>query len=219
MNVHRITSRPEIGRPARALLAAALAALALPAAAAQGSLLEVTLGPHETSWLHAKELTVQVDGAPLTVKLPADGADPAVPVYSGVVKPGSHKIEVEAGFTGDSKAFNYVEGYVFRMRGQLDVEAPAGEAVGVQVRVVKTSGLTVEWTDRFKLALRATRYPSEKAASAQVPDEKTPATAAAPPAEPEPPAPAPAAPAAAKPRAAGACTPRRSPMTSRTCWR
>ena len=84
MNLHRVTLRPVLALPARILVAAALASLALPAAAAPGSLLEITLGPHETGWLQAKELKVQVDGTSLPVTLPAAGADPAVPVYSGV---------------------------------------------------------------------------------------------------------------------------------------
>lgn len=162
-----------------------LAAIALPALAAQGSLLEITVGPHETTWLEAKELKVLLDGAPLSVTVPAPKADPAQPVASRVVTPGKHRVDVEAGFVGNSDAFSYVQGYVFRMTGQVDIDAPAGQAVGVNVKVVKRSGLTVEWTDRFKLALKATSYASEQASAAQVPDAAPPAAAVAK-AEPEP---------------------------------
>lgn len=189
-----------------------LAAVALPALAAQGSLLEITVGPHETTWLEAKELKVLLDGAPLAATVPAPKADPAQPVFSDVVTPGKHRVDVEAGFIGNSDAFSYVEGYVFRMTGQLDIDAPPGQAVGVNVKVVKRSGLTLEWTDRFKLALKASAYASERAAAAQVPDAP-PATAVAkaepeakPEPEPEKPAAEPVPAVFVEREGAGACT-------------
>jgi outer membrane protein OmpA-like peptidoglycan-associated protein len=186
----------------------ALATLALPALAAPGSLLEITVGPHETSWLEPKELKVRLDGVPLAVAVPPAKLDPGQPIYSDVVKPGSHRVEVEASFVGNSEAFSYLQGYVFRMSGQLDIDAPVGEAVGVNLKVVKRSGLTVEWTQKFKLALNAGRYTSGRAATAQVPDAAPPAaaTAAAGPRKPEVPAAQPVPVAFVKRQGAGACT-------------
>jgi outer membrane protein OmpA-like peptidoglycan-associated protein len=197
MNVRLAVSRVHSGQLLLATLARAAAALALPAAAAQGSLLEITVGPHETEWLQIKELKVLLDGAPLPVTLPTTSADPAQPIYSGAVAPGGHRIDVHAGFTGDSDVFSYVEGYVFRMHDQLDIDAPAGEAVRMEFRVVKASGITVEWINRFRLALRASHHPSDRAA--EVPE--APAAAAVRPVEAEVPAaaPVPAAPVERQP--------------------
>jgi peptidoglycan-associated lipoprotein len=162
----------------RAALAAALSAFALPVAAAPGSLLEIVFDPPDTSQLALEELKVRLDGADLRVEWPAADAETAE-LYSGVVKPGPHRIDIEAAFTGKSSVFSYVDGYVFRMRGQLDVEAPAGEAVRVDAKVVRVSGITVKWTDRNRLSLRAGTHPSERAAAAQLPDPAEPAAVAA----------------------------------------
>lgn len=208
MSVRRVVTRLLPAQLLRPALAAALAALALPALAAQGSLLEITVGPNETKWLDAKELKVLLDGAPLAVTVPAPGADPAQPVYSDVLAPGRHRIDVEAAYVGNSEAFSYVKDYVFRMKGELDIDAPAAEAVGVNIKVVARSGLTVEWTDKFTLALKASTYESQRAAAAQVPDAPPPAVAAAPAPEPEPEKPAaqPAPAPAVERQGAGACT-------------
>lgn len=208
MSVRRVVSGLLPAQLLRSALAAALAALALPALAAQGSLLEITVGPHETKWLDPKDLKVLLDGAPLAVTVPAPGADPAQPVYSDVLSPGKHRVDVEAAFIGNSEAFSYLKDYVFRMKGELDIDAPPGEAVGVNIKVVARSGLTVEWTDKFRLALKASTYQSERAAAARVPDAPPPAVAAAPEPEPEPETPAaqPAPAPAVERQGAGACT-------------
>jgi outer membrane protein OmpA-like peptidoglycan-associated protein len=191
----------------RIAMAVGLVTLALPALGAQGSLLAITVGPHETRWLDAKELKVRLDGPPLNVTVPAPGADPGLPVYADVIPPGKHTIEVEAGFTGNSAAFSYVEGYVFRMNGQLEIDVPPGQGVTVNVKVVARSGLTVEWTDKFTLALSSTVFQSERAAAAQLP-ESAPAlavgAAAADLTRPPPPAPTPTA--LVRREGAGACT-------------
>lgn len=205
MRVRRVVSRLHLGQLSRAVLATVLAALALPAAAAQGSLLEITVGPRETTWLRYKELKVLLDGVPLPVALPPADADPAVPIYSDVVKPGGHQLDVQAGLVGDSNAFSYVKDYVFRMRGQLQFDATAGEAVGVQLKVVKVSGLTVEWTDRYRLALGASHYPHDRAAAARIPDAAPPTAAAAFPDAPETPAASPVPAAFLEPRLPVAC--------------
>lgn len=173
----------------RALLAAVLAALALPAAAAQGSLLELYFGPHETEWLELKTLRVALDGADLEVTLPARGADPARPIYSGAVAPGPHVLKVEAGLEGDSQVFSYVERYLFAMSEQVGLEAPPAEVVSVHATVIAERGITIAWTERYRLALRTAHYRSERAAAVEAP-----AVARAPEAAPAPnPAPTPAA--------------------------
>jgi outer membrane protein OmpA-like peptidoglycan-associated protein len=166
------------------VLAAALLGLALPAAAAPGSRLELYLGPHESDWLELRSLRVLLDGTELPVTLPPRGADPAQPIYSGAVGPGAHELRVEAGLDGDSQVFTYVEEYRFAMRGQIAVEAPAAEVVAVQARVTSSAGPTTQWVDRYRLSLRAAHYPSDHAAAIEEPDRPVagpPATA--PPAE------------------------------------
>jgi outer membrane protein OmpA-like peptidoglycan-associated protein len=206
MSVRRLVTRLSPVHPFRTALAGSLAALALPALGAQGSLLQITVGPHQTKWLEAKELKVRLDGPPLNVTVPAPGADPALPVYSDVIRPGKHMVEVEAGFIGNSEAFSYVEGYVFRMHGQVEIDAPPGQAVVVNVKVVTRSGLTLEWTDKFTLALEAKTIQSERAAAAQLPEAEAPATAAATPDETRPRPPSPTAAAFVGRQGAGACT-------------
>jgi outer membrane protein OmpA-like peptidoglycan-associated protein len=172
----------------RALLVAVLAALALPAAAAQGSLLELYFGPHETEWLELKTLKVALDGAELQLTLPAPGADPARPIYSGALAPGRHTLQVDAGLEGDSQVFSYVERYLFTMSEQVGLGAPPAEVVSVQAMVIADGGITVNWTERYRLALRATHYRSDRAAAVEAP-----AVARAPEAAPAP-SPAAAAP-------------------------
>ena len=179
MSVHPAVTRLPPARHLRVAFASSLAALALPALGTQGSLLEITVGPHDTGGLEAKELKVKLDGAPLNVTVPVPGADSAVPVYSDVIRPGKHTVEVEARFVGKSNVFSYVEGYVFRMNGQLDIDAPPGQAVVLNVKVVTKSGITVEWTSKFKLALQADHYQSERAAASRIPDVEPPANALA----------------------------------------
>ncbi len=204
MSARRLVTRLSPARLLQAALAASFASLAPPALGSQGSLLQITVGPHETSWLDARELKVRLDGPPLGVRVPEPGADPALPVYSDVIRPGKHVLEVEAGFTGNSEAFSYVEGYVFRMNGQVEIDAPPGQAVVVNVKVVARHGLTLEWTEKFALALKASTFQSEQAAAAQLPDTKGPAAAALDEPRPAPPSPTPAS--FVRREGAGACT-------------
>lgn len=181
---------------ARRLLPPVLAALSLAAvpAAAQESVLEITAGPHETSFLKLQDLKVLVDGVPVPVEVGGAGADPSKVLCARRVRPGGHQLDVAVGFTGDSTAFSYVEGYVFRMRGQLQLDAGAGEVVAVQLKVVEQRGLTIQWTDRYRLALGTSHRALDAEALARAPATEPPvveepAVAAAAPAEPAAPAP------------------------------
>jgi outer membrane protein OmpA-like peptidoglycan-associated protein len=148
------------------LLGVSLPVLAQAAPAAE-SLLEIVTGPRDTKWLRLAELQVLLDGSPLPVTLPPADAGPDQLVHSSSVSPGGHQLDVVAGFTGDSTAFSYVKGYVFRMRSQLQLDASAGEVVSVQIRATERTGLTVEWTNRFRLALRTTHRPLDREALAR----------------------------------------------------
>lgn len=176
----------------RAAAAACSVFLAAPALAAPGALLEVYFGPSETDWLDLQSLQVELDGKPLPVRQPARGADPAQAVYSGPVAPGPHRLEVRAALEGESDVFTYVEKYLFKMAGHLDVVAPPGQVTGVQARVIADTGFTTRWEDRYRLALSAASYPTDRAP--ELPDAPPPAPTPEP--VPAAPAPAPAAPAA-----------------------
>lgn len=200
--------------PARAALQAALVAsllcLAVPRAAAAGGTLELRYGPDESEWLTLRTLQVVVDGQAVPVSPPARGADPGQVLLERPLAPGSHRLEVATGLEGDSSVFTYVEGHHFKMRGVLQLDVQPGDVVGVRARVVAQPGVTVQWQDRYRLALDATVRRSPQPEVAAAPPAPAPAPAAAPPAPPPavasapPPAapPAAAAPAPAPPRPA-----------------
>ncbi len=161
------TSRPAPGGfPALASLVAA-ATLVLPAAAAAapGALLEVYFGPSETSWLAVDGLSVLLDGQEIPMLRPEPDDPPGKPLFSGPIGPGPHRLEMTASLRGDSDLFTYVDEYRFIMRGRLDLAAPAGHVVGVHGRVQASSGATIRWVDRYRLALATASYPSDRAAA------------------------------------------------------
>jgi peptidoglycan-associated lipoprotein len=192
----------------RAALAAALLCAALPRAAADDPSLELSYGPDETGWLTLRSLRVVLDGRPLQLAPPSRADDPARPLLRAPLFPGAHKLVVEAGLEGDSAVFTYVEGHLFTMRGVLQVEVLPGDVVAVRARVVAQPGVTVQWQDRFRLALDATVRHTQQAEVAAVPTATaTPASAStlsSTAAHPETPTPAPAPMAIPTPAAAPA---------------
>jgi len=175
------------------LAAAALAAPASRPLAAEGATLLLLFGPNESQGLLLQALRAELDGKEIPVQLPSADADPAVPVFKGSIVPGVHALQVEAEYAGSPSVFSYVEGFRFRMRGQVEFDAASGEVVSVQGRVLSRSGLTVQWQDRYYLTLsgpaRRAAKPAEAGAAAPAPAEGP----VAPPPPPPPPAAAPPA--------------------------
>jgi outer membrane protein OmpA-like peptidoglycan-associated protein len=163
-------SHPSLRLSLPGLVAASmLLTLAVPAAAAPGAVLEFYFGPNQTDWLSVESLQVQVDGQEVPVRLPALGDPPGTALHSGPIAPGPHLVQVAAVMRGASGLFTYVNDYRFTMHGRLDVNAPAGQVLGVHGRIQASSGMTTEWTDRYTLALAAAPFPSDR-----VPDVEPP---------------------------------------------
>lgn len=179
------------------LAAGALAALASQSIASEDAALELFHGPNESQGLVLQALRAELDGKELPVRLPSAGANPGSPVYQGAIAPGTHNLQVEAEYTGDSSVFSYVEGFRFRMRGQLEVKADAGDVVSVQSRVHSRLGLTVQWQDRYSLSLSGTvRRGAKPVEAAPVPLVASAPAAAEPSQAPLPPPSVPVAPPA-----------------------
>ena len=174
-----------------ATLAAALGLLASHALAAEEATLELFHGPNEATGLVLQGLRAELDGKELAVKIPSAGADPEVPIYRGTIAPGVHNLQVEVDYAGGPSVFSYVEGYHFRMRGQLEVKAGPGEVVSVQSRVRSRSDMTVQWQDRYFLSLSGAPRRATEPLEAQAPPPPPP-VAVGPPAAAPPPLPAPA---------------------------
>jgi outer membrane protein OmpA-like peptidoglycan-associated protein len=204
----------------RAAVAVALLLAGASRAAAADASLELFYGPDESEWLTLRTIQVLLDGQPVAAPVPARGADTTRPFATAPVSAGAHRLEVTTTYDGDSKVFTYVDSVGFKMRGLLQLDVLAGDVVTVRARVVAQPGVTVQWQDRFRLALdaRVRRTATTELAAAPeavpaAPPAATPAPAAAPPAAPAPtaapgpsqavaPAPAVAAPSAARQPAA-----------------
>lgn len=207
-------------RPAssRWSLLALLLLAAPPAWSAEPASLELTYGPGEPRSLALEGLRVFVDGAEIAVSTPAAGTDPAVPFGRGPIAAGNRKVEVEASLVGQATPFTYVDGYRFKMRGQVGVVVLPGDLIGLNARVVANDGVTVQWQDRYRLALTARVQHSPRAL-----EEAVAATQAEPATEPAaapvaPPAPAPVAAPVAAPPAVAVVTPVATPSrSSGTC--
>jgi peptidoglycan-associated lipoprotein len=156
------------------LTALILLTLAAPAAAAPGAVLEIYFGPHQTDWLAVDALHVLVDGQEIPVRLPAPRDPPGTALYSGPLAPGPHLVQMAAVLRGDSGVFTYVNDYRFTMHGRLDVNAPAGNVVGVHGRIQANSGVTTEWADRYTLALAAAPFPSDRVPEVEPPPRVPP---------------------------------------------
>jgi len=182
----RVLRSPRI--PVAAVAAWALAVVASRPLAAEEATLELFHGPNESEGLVLKGVRAELDGKELPVQVPAADADPAVPIYKGTIAPGVHDLQVEVDYAGGPSVFSYVEGYHFRMRGQLEVKAAAGDVVGVQSRVHSRTGMTVKWQDRYYLSLSgAPRRATEQVDVAGAAPATVPAPSVPPPPKPTPP--------------------------------
>jgi len=86
---------------------------------------------------------------------------------------------VEAELEGTSTVFTYVGDHRFKMRGLLQLDVLTGDVVGVRAKVVDQPGVTVQWNDRFRLALDATVRRSAVAEVVAAQPEPAPAVAPA----------------------------------------
>jgi len=171
-----------VGRAQAVTLAATLGLLASHALAAEEATLELFHGPNEATGLVLQGLRAELDGKELAVKVPSAGADPEVPIYRGTIAPGVHNLQVEVDYAGGPSVFSYVEGYHFRMHGQLEVKAGPGEVVSVQSRVRSRSDMTVQWQDRYYLSLSGAPRRATEPLEAQAPAPPPPVAVSPPPA-------------------------------------
>jgi OOP family OmpA-OmpF porin len=190
----------------RAAIAVALLLAGASRAAAADASLELFYGPDESEWLTLRTIQVLLDGQPVAAAVPARGADTTRPFATAPVAAGAHRLEVTTTYDGDSKVFTYVDSVGFKMRGLLQLDVLAGDVVTVRARVMAQPGVTVQWQDRFRLALdarvRRTATTELAAAPEAIPAAPPAAATPAPAAAPEPAqAAAPAPPAAAPPAA------------------
>ena len=134
---------------------------ALPGRAAgaedRGPRLELLYGPNQTTQVTLDSVKVELDGRPLPVEKPAPTAPPDQPFYAGPLPPGAHRLDVLVTMVGDSAVFRYVTDYRFAMRGRLEFASAAEGVVQATLRITDRPGPSVEWYDRYGLALSAVR--------------------------------------------------------------
>jgi peptidoglycan-associated lipoprotein len=167
-------------------LVAVLLLLAIPGRtlAAGDSLVALFVGTQEADGVTLQQVVLRLDGQAVTIPATPPAAEqPAVEVPTGA---GRHGVDVEIRLDGHSTFFPYLDDYRFMLRGHLDVEARRGEVVAVQGLVRRKSGFLVPWESQYSLALSATSYPSDRAASPVAAPAPVPvAVAVARPAEPK----------------------------------
>jgi peptidoglycan-associated lipoprotein len=144
---------------AAAILGAALLTSPLPARAARDAALELFHGPDDTGAMSLKTIRYTLDGKDLLLQAPAVDGDPARPVFTGPLAPGTHKLRVEAGLEGKGSVFTYLSGYKFKMTTILDVEVLEGEGVDIRSRILPQGGITEPWQDRYRLVLTLSAAP------------------------------------------------------------
>lgn len=145
-------------------------------AAAEPASLSLFHGPDDTGSMDLKTLRIALDGKDLPLPAPVDGTDPDVAVFTGLVAPGAHKLEVVAALENGASVFTYMDGYKVTLRSLLDIEVLPGEGVAIRSRIVPREGVGLQWQERNTLLLTL----SAKEGVAVKPSE----VAMAPPAEP-----------------------------------
>jgi outer membrane protein OmpA-like peptidoglycan-associated protein len=206
MNDHVSTRRQAVSLRRLVLGAALLVSLADPARAeGGGARLELFYGPNETTQVSLFAVKAELDGRPLPLVKPDPKSPPSQPFYVGPLPAGSHKLSVAVTMVGDSTVFRYLTDYRFDMQGTLEFTAGEEGSVQATIQIRDLAGPSVEWTDRYALALSAV----SKAELARTrPDQDGLAVA---------PPPAPVAPVVAPAPVAPATAPAATPAQAATC--
>jgi outer membrane protein OmpA-like peptidoglycan-associated protein len=95
-----------------------------------------------------------LDGAALaTWRGVEEQPTPEIQLHPVELEPGMHSLAVTVVYVGDSDLFPYVNGYRFRMRARMVIDARPGYVVQLTSSAFEEEGLTVNWRDRprFKI--------------------------------------------------------------------
>jgi peptidoglycan-associated lipoprotein len=130
--------------------------------AVHDALLELYFGPVETDGVELKQVEVRLDGKPLPLPTSFQAAER--PQLEVPIPSGPHAVDVEVRLDGQSGFFSYLDDYRFKLGGHLDLQAHSGEVTAVKASVERKSGFLVPWESKYRLALSATSYVSDRVA-------------------------------------------------------
>jgi peptidoglycan-associated lipoprotein len=119
--------------------------------------LELYYGPNETTQVTLVSVKAELDGRPLPLEQPQPTSPPSQPFFTGRLPPGAHRLDVSVAMVGDSAVFRYVTDYRFAMHGTLEFGSAAEGVVQATIRITDRLTPSVEWYDRYGLALSAVR--------------------------------------------------------------
>ncbi len=118
-------------------------------AAAPAPKLELRHQDALTDGYRLKTVTWWVDGATLaTWNGVGEEPTPEIQLHPVELAPGMHSLAVTAVYEGHSSLFPYVNGYRFRMRARMVIDARPGYVIQLKSRAFEADGFTLDWRDR-----------------------------------------------------------------------